>query len=231
MVHTAVVAWPLTPTPADGWTRFVAVLRRRSPDEKLLRALRRGDVRAFSQLVEIFHGSLVRVAMLYVRDRAVAEEVAQETWLGVLEGLDRFEGRSSLKTWIFGILTNQAKTRGERERRQVPISALAGEDEPEVAPARFLAPDHPHRPLAWADPPRAWPEDHLLGRETIEQLRAAIALLPPAQQVVLGLRDVDGWSSAEVCDALEITPGNERVLLHRARSRVRRELENYLDPR
>ena len=166
---------------------------------------------------------------MYVRDHAVAEEVAQETWLAVLEGIGGFEGRSSLKTWIFRILSNRAKTRGERERRQLPISALAGDDEPEVPLDRFLPPDDPHRPLGWAVPPRAWPEERLLSRETVERVREAIAKLPPAQQTVLGLRDVEGLSAEEVTAALDISAGNERVLLHRARSRVRRELEEYFD--
>ncbi len=167
---------------------------------------------------------------MYVGDRAVAEEVAQETWLAVLEGVDRFEGRSSLKTWIFRILSNRAKTRGERERRQLPVSALAGEQEPEVALDRFLPPDHPERPLGWAAPPRAWPEERLLGRETADVLRRAIAELPAAQQAVIGLRDVEGFAPEEVADALQISAGNERVLLHRARSHVRGALEEYLAP-
>src|SRR5262249_27732753 len=150
---------------------------------------------------------------------------AQETWVAVLEGLERFERRSSLKTWIFRILANRAKTRGRRERRQVPISALAGEEEPEVPLERFLPADDPRRPFAWAIPPRAWPEERLLARETVGCVRGAIAQLAPAQQAVLGLRDVEGLSAEEVATALDISPGNERVLLHRARSRVRRALE------
>ncbi len=191
--------------------------------------LRAGDEAAFEELVERYQGSLVRIAMMYVGDRTVAEEVAQETWLAVLEGLDRFEGRSSLKTWIFRILSNRAKTRGERERRQLPVSALAGDQEPEVALDRFLPPDHPERPLGWASPPRAWPEERLLGRETADALRRAIAELPPAQQAVIGLRDVEGLAPEEVADALQISAGNERVLLHRARSHVRGALEEYLE--
>lgn len=172
---------------------------------------------------------MVRVALRYVRDRAVAEEVAQETWLAVLEGIGGFEGRSSLKGWIFAILANRAKTRGARERRQTPVSALIGDDEPEVPLERFLAPDDPHRPLGWAAPVRAWPEARLLRRETVERVREAIAGLPAAQQAVIGLRDVEGWNAAEVAAALQISAGNERVLLHRARSRVRRELEEYFE--
>ena len=156
--------------------------------------------------------------MMYVGDRTVAEEVAQETWLAVLEGLDRFEGRSSLKTWIFRILTNRAKTRGAA--RAPPAAAIRPVRRGRTrGPARPLpGPDHPERPLGWASPPRAWPEDRLLGRETAEVLRGAIAELPPAQQAVIGLRDVEGLAPEEVADALQISAGNERVLLHRARS-------------
>jgi RNA polymerase sigma-70 factor (ECF subfamily) len=204
--------------------------RREREDLALLGRLRDGDERAFEELVERYHRSLVRIALMYVRDRAVAEEVAQETWLAVLEGIDRFEGRSSLKTWIFRILTNRAKTRGEREGRQLPISAVLGDDEPEVPLERFLPADHPQRPLGWAVPPRAWPEERLLSRETVEEMRVAIAALPAAQQAVIGLRDVEGLSAEEVAAALDISAANERVLLHRARSRVRRALEEYLEP-
>ncbi len=198
-------------------------------DRILVESLREGDERAFEALVERYHGSLVRIALLHVRDRAVAEEVAQETWLIVLEGIGRFESRSSLKTWIFHILVNRAKTRGIREGRQVPVSALAGDDDPDVPLDRFLPPDDPRRPLGWASPPRAWPEARLLARETVAQVREAIAQLPPAQQAVIGLRDVEGHSAKEVADALGISAANERVLLHRARSRVRRKLEEYFE--
>ncbi|HUH80999.1 MAG TPA: sigma-70 family RNA polymerase sigma factor [Solirubrobacteraceae bacterium] len=204
--------------------------RRDKQDRALLEALRAGDEAAFEELVERYQTSLVRIAMMYVGDRTVAEEVAQETWLAVLAGIDRFEGRSSLKTWIFRILTNRAKTRGERESRQLPLSALFGDEEPEVGLDRFLPPDHPERPLGWAAPPRAWPEERLLSHETTEALRRAIAELPPAQQAVIGLRDVEGFTPEEVADALQISAGNERVLLHRARSHVRRALEEYLEP-
>jgi RNA polymerase sigma-70 factor (ECF subfamily) len=203
---------------------------RPSADEHaLVAALRSGDELAFEALVNRYHRSLVQVALMYVRDRAVAEEVAQETWLAVLEGIERFEGRSSLRTWIFRILTNRAKTRGARERRQLPVSALGGDDEPEVSLDRFLPPDDPHRPLGWVAPPRGWPEERLLTRETVEHVRDAIAQLPPLQQAVIGLRDVEGFSPEEVAAALDISAVNERVLLHRARSRVRRELEEYFE--
>ena len=206
-----------------------AAVRSASDDRAVVAALRCGDERAFEGLVMRHHRSLVRIALMHVRDRATAEEVAQETWVAVLEGIEGFEGRSALKTWIYRILSNRAKTRGARDRRQLPISALMGTDEPEVPLDRFLPADDPHRPLAWAVPPRAWPEERLLGRETVERVREAISQLPPAQQAVIGLRDVEGFSADEAAAALDISAGNERVLLHRARSRVRRALEEYFD--
>jgi RNA polymerase sigma-70 factor (ECF subfamily) len=200
----------------------------------LVEALRRHDERAFSSLVDRYHGSLVRLAQMYVPDRAVAEEVVQETWIGVIKGLERFEGRSSLKTWIFRILTNVAKTRGRRESRSIPFSSLQntgeGFDEPAVDPDRFLPDDHPRWPHHWATPPDSWtaiPEERFLSRETLSHVREAIGALPPNQRKVITLRDVDGWSSEEVCNALGISETNQRVLLHRARSKVRRVLERY----
>jgi RNA polymerase sigma-70 factor (ECF subfamily) len=175
---------------------------------------------------------MVRVAQMYVRDRATAEEVVQETWLAVLNGIDRFEGRSSLKTWLFRILTNRAKTRGERDGRMVPFSSLTGTgegDDPSVDPDRFLGPDSP-QPGAWAAPPRAWPQDRVLARETLGVIETAIEQLPEAQRQVIRLRDIEGWSPMEVAEALEISDGNQRVLLHRARSKVRAAVESYLDP-
>jgi RNA polymerase sigma-70 factor, ECF subfamily len=196
----------------------------------LLDGLRRRDEHTFAALLERHHRPLLRLAQLYVRDRAIAEEVVQDTWLGVLEGIDRFEGRSSLSTWIYRILTNRAKSRGEREQRQVPLSALAGgPDEPEVEEERFRPIDDPRYPQQWAHPPRAWPHERLLAHETVDHVRLAVAQLPPAQRVVVGLRDVDGWSAEQVCEALEITPGNQRVLLHRGRARLRGALESYLE--
>ena len=215
------------------WSTLLSLTRRARPqlatdDSTLLAALRAGEEPAFEELVKRYHGPLIKIARMYVRDRAVAEEVVQETWLAALEGIDRFEGRSSLKTWLFRIATNHAKTRGMREGRQVAISALAGSDEPEVPLERFLPPDDPRRPLGWAAPPRAWPEERLISRETVQHLRDAIARLPPAQQAVIGLRDIEGLSPDEVAAALDISAGNERVILHRARSRLRRDLEEYL---
>jgi RNA polymerase sigma-70 factor (ECF subfamily) len=204
-----------------------------SPDAELVRALRDGDEEAFADLVDRLGPSMLRLAGMYVSSRAVAEEVVQEAWLGVLTGIDGFEERSSLKTWIFRILTNKAKTRAEREGRTVPFSSLGnpdGEDEPAVDPDRFVDTGVPGRG-PWATPPRALdrvPEERLLAREARERIVAAIVALPPAQRAVITLRDVDGLSAEEACDVLGLTEGNQRVLLHRARSKVRAEFERYI---
>jgi RNA polymerase sigma-70 factor (ECF subfamily) len=201
-------------------------------DHELVQRLRDRDESAFVELIDRYGATMLRVAQMYVRDRATAEEVVQETWLAVLNGIDRFEERSSLKTWLFRILTNRAKTRGQRDGRMVPFSALAGasdEPDPSVDPDRFFGPDSPH-PGAWAAPPVAWPQEKLLESETLGVIEMAIDELPEAQRDVILLRDVDGWTPMEVSDALGITDGNQRVLLHRARSRVRTALERYLNP-
>ncbi|MFN8454938.1 MAG: sigma-70 family RNA polymerase sigma factor [Anaerolineae bacterium] len=202
---------------------------------RLVEALRGGDETAFAWLINQYHTSLVRLAQIYVTSAAVAEEVAQEAWLGVLQGLNNFEGRSSLKTWIFRILTNRAKTRGQREARSVPFSDLEdpelGEAEPAVEPERFNPPHHPRWPHHWAVAPASWetiPEQHFLSQETRAYLEQAIAELPPSQRQVIMLRDIEGWTSDEVCTVLGLSEANQRVLLHRARSKVRRALEKYL---
>jgi RNA polymerase sigma-70 factor (ECF subfamily) len=197
----------------------------------LVAALRAGDETAFAELVREYHASLLRVARIYVSSRAVAEEVVQETWLGVLNGLDRFEERSSLKTWIFRILTNIAKTRAQREGRTLPLSALQDPGrvpEPSVDPDRFLDSEHARWPGHWALKPQAWPEERLLAAETRERIGTAIEALPATQRAVITLRDVQGWDTEEVCNALGITETNQRVLLHRARSKVRAALDDYL---
>jgi RNA polymerase sigma-70 factor (ECF subfamily) len=221
--------WFKVPAMAD----VEAPLERASAAElELLAALRAGDENAFVRLVERYQGSMVRVAMMYVPSRAVAEEVVQETWVAVLQGLDRFESRSSLKTWIFRILMNRAMTRGQREHRTVPFSSLfdptSQPGEPAVEPERFSGPGTPGR---WSQPPKRWdlPEERLLGKETLDHVAAAIETLAPSQREVITLRDVNGWSSKEVCNVLGITETNQRVLLHRARSKVRRALEQYFD--
>ena len=168
----------------------------------------------------------------YVATDAVADEVVQETWLGVLNGIDRFEGRSSVKTWVFRILVNRAKTRGERERRTVPFASAfdpGREGSVElVDPGRFEPSDHPLVPVHWAAPPDAWrgsPEARLRGSETRAALTEALDALPPAQREVVTLRDVHGWSAVEVCNALDVSETNQRVLLHRGRTRLRQALE------
>jgi RNA polymerase sigma-70 factor (ECF subfamily) len=206
----------------------------KNDDVTLLAALRRRDEAAFVGLVERYQRPLLRLALYYVPSRAVAEEVVQDTWLGVIQGMDRFEGRASIKTWIFQILVNRARTRAVREGRTIPFSAFAREaedgSEPAVAPERFLGADHPDWPHHWAIPPHSWdesPETRLLASETMELVAAAIAALPPAQQQVITFRDVEGWTAEEVCNVLEISETNQRVLLHRARSRVRAALERH----
>ena len=203
-------------------------------DAVLLEGLRAGDEAAFTELVDRYSSSMLRVARMYVPSQAVAEEVVQETWLGVLTGLERFEGRSSLKTWLFRILVNRARTRGERERRTVPFATLAGREaegeDPAVGPERFLPADHDRWPHHWASPPERWdesPERSLQSAETLRVVRDAIERLPPMQRLVISLRDLEGWDSEEVRNALDISETNQRVLLHRARSKVRTALEAY----
>lgn len=202
-------------------------------DGGLLEALQQGEEAAFAALLERYQQPLLRLATCFVKSRAVAEEVVQDTWLGVLQGLDRFEARSSLKTWIFRILVNRAKTRAQREGRTASFSSLVTVEieaaEAAVEPGRFQG-DHESLPNHWVSPPKRWgdnPEKQLLDHETLVYIQNAMATLPEAQQVVMTLRDVHQWSAAEVCDLLEISETNQRVLLHRARSRVRRALEAY----
>ena len=196
-----------------------------------LDALRAGDEAAFLALVRRHNAAMVRVAQIYVGSRSIAEEVAQEAWVSVLKGLDRFEGRSSLKTWLFRIVTNLAKTRAVRERRTIPFSSLRTPEnipEPAVEAERFRSHDDPRWPGHWASKPTEWPEERLLAEETIAIVDTAIDSLPPSQRAVIALRDVEGWSAEEVCNALELTETNQRVLLHRARSKVRKALEEHL---
>lgn len=197
-------------------------------------ALRAGDERVFVDFVQRYQRPLLRLAQAYVSNQAVAEEVVQDTWIAVVKGIDRFAGRSSLRTWVFKILTYQAKSRGQRERRSIPMSAFqsaaGGSDEPALDASRFRPPDDSGWPGHWADPPADWGSDaeaRLLERETHEVIASAMDTLAPAQRLVMTLRDVEGWDSDEVCAALLISPGNQRVLLHRARSKVRASLERY----
>jgi RNA polymerase sigma-70 factor, ECF subfamily len=199
-------------------------------DAAVIDALRAGDESAFAELMRMYNASLLRVAQIYVASRAVAEDVVQDTWIAVLNGIDRFEGRSSLKTWIFRILTNIAKTRGQREGRTVPFSAL---ERPEmvpdaaVEPSRFLPADHERWPGHWASKPEQFPEERLLAAETLAVVERAIEGLPPAQRAVISLRDLEGWSAEEARNALGVSETNQRVLLHRARAKVRQALEDY----
>ncbi len=184
------------------------------------------------ELVDQLQPAMLRVARMYVSTTAVAEEVVQDAWLGVLRGLHSFEGRSSLRTWIFRILTNIAKTRGQREGRSLPFASLAGDDldAPAVDPGRFDSPEGSSRGR-WSTLPDDWtgiPEDRLLGHETLEVIGHVIASLPPLQAEVIRLRDALGWTSEEARNALDLTETNQRVLLHRARAKVRNALERYL---
>lgn len=195
-----------------------------TPDDVLLPALRCGEEAAFAELVERYQRPLVRLALLYVPTREVAEEVVQETWIGVIRGVASFEGRASLRTWISRIVTYQARSRGERERRSVPLSQLAGDgeaapDADEVARGG----DRTDGSAGWAAPA----DERVLGRETQAVVARTVDRLPPAQRAVISLRDVQGWTSDEVCAALAISRGNQRVLLHRARSKVRAALQRY----
>jgi RNA polymerase sigma-70 factor (ECF subfamily) len=198
----------------------------------LLARLRSGDERAFETLVERLYPTMLAVARHHVSSRAVAEEVVQEAWLGVLKGLDRFEGRSSLRTWILRILVNTAKTRGARDARIVPFASLAPHgDEPAVEPGRFRGPDDPF-PGHWRSYPGNWqrlPEEALADRETLDVVLSTIQQLPPPQRLVITMRDIQGCDAAEVCEVLDVSEGNQRVLLHRARSKVRSALERQLD--
>jgi RNA polymerase sigma-70 factor (ECF subfamily) len=198
-----------------------------SADARQVAALRAGDEAAFLALVSRHRAAMLRVAAAYVRSRAVAEEVVQETWIGVLQGLGRFEGRSSLKGWVFGILVNCAKTRAARERRAVPMSSLGEEDAPAVSPDRFRGDADPW-PGHWAVPPEPWPDARVESSELVALVGEALEVLPEMQRTVMTLRDVEGWDGAEVCALLGISDVNQRVLLHRARSRVRGLVEERL---
>ena len=192
-------------------------------DQALVDKLRARDKAAFATLVRELHGSLVRAAMMFVKSRATAEEVAQDTWGNVLASLDRFEGRSSLRTWIFRICTNRAKTLAEREARSTPFSELEEPGDAPVDPSRFNRAGH------WAHPPEAWSDDtpeRVLDRaEAVQEIQRTLAGMPAMQRAVLTLRDMQGLESVEVCNVLELSESNQRVLLHRARSRVRHALE------
>jgi len=200
-------------------------------DLRLIEALRSGNESAFVSLIDMYHSSMLRLAMIFVPSQAVAEEVVQETWMGVLNGLDRFEGRSSLKTWIFRILANRAKTRAQREGRSVPFSSLPEFTSELHEPERFQGPDQ-RWPGHWVSFPRSWdeiPEERILSQETMTRIQEAIDTLPLGQREVITLRDIEGCTSDEACNLLGVSEANQRVLLHRARCKVRRALERYFE--
>ena len=203
---------------------------RRTDEAVLLGALRAGDERAFARLVDTHHASLVRVARQYVPTEEIAEDVAQEAWLGLLRGLDTFEGRSSLRTYLFRIVMNLARTRGAREARTAPFSSLGRDDDgPALDPERFIQAPSPGAGH-WVSPIRPWglsAEQLALSAEALEKVGEAIAELPEAQRRVVTLRDVEGFGSEEVCDLLDLSEGNQRVLLHRARTKLRNALAEY----
>lgn len=223
-VHQTVLEKPQVGTGSSGAS---------ADDWHLIGLLREGNEEAFVSLIDRHYSHMLPLAMIYVATRVVAEEVVQETWVAVLEGIHRFEGRSSLKTWIFRILTNRAKTRAQREGRSIPFSSIADmqldDTESAVDPDRFR---HQGEKWAggWVSFPATWeelPEERVLSQETRNCIEKAIATLPPNQREIIILRDMEGWSAEETCHALNISEGNQRVLLHRARSKVRGALEKY----
>ena len=204
-------------------------------DHSVVERLRRGDEAAFRELVLRHHAAMVRFAETFVPSRAIAEEVAQEAWVGVIKGIQRFEGRSSLSTWIFRIVANIARTRGAREKRSVPAATLVEElaeaSGPSVSSGRFSGP--PGRG-AWSEPPARWsdlPDEQVLAQLTIDRISALAAELSEHQRRVFMLRDIEGYTSVEVCEMLELSEVNQRVLLHRARSRIRATIESELGAR
>lgn len=199
------------------------------PNQTLVRRLRAGDEDAFSELIDCYHPSMIRLAAVFVPDDDLAEEIVQETWLAVINGIDRFEGRSSVKTWIFAILTNKARKRGKRDARMKAWSTMfeSSIDE-EVTPMS----DRFDTRGRWARPPAAWsvgPEERMLKDDLLEVIKASIETLPASQRAVVRLRDVEGLSASETCDVLDITDGNQRVLLHRGRVKVREDVETYME--
>ena len=191
-------------------------------DQELVDQLRSGDETAFAELVRRYHRLMLRVARGYVRTDAVAEEVVQEAWLAVVRGIERFEGRSSFKTWLLRIVANRAMTSGAKEARSVPV-------EPSVSADHFVPEGEPGAG-AWSTPPEPWPEDQLLAGETRAVIDRAIEELPPLQRAVVSMRDIEGLSSEEVQEMLDISAANQRVLLHRGRQKVREALNAYLSP-
>lgn len=194
-------------------------------DRDLVQRLLDGDEVAYAQLIDLYHGPLLGLARSLVGNQATAEEVVQDTWIAVMQGLHRFEGRASLKTWIFRILTYQARKRARRDARMISWTDMFQPDEgPLVDPSRFLQNGH------WAKPPQAWPgtpEDKVIQDDVLRCVQEGLEDMPEGQRAVVTLRDVQGWSAREVCDALGISSGNQRVLLHRARTRLRERIERH----
>ena len=211
----------------------MSVPTRIDPDAELLAGLRAGDERAFAELVQRHSAALLRHARSFGHGTASAEDVVQETWLAVVTGVERFEGRALLRTWLYGIVANRARTRAMRDRRSVPFSALAAAEAGDLDALhgeRFLSAQHDRWPGRWAVAPEAWPDEQVESAETLALVRDAIEALPPAQREVVRLRDVEGWDAGEVCGALGLSAGNQRVLLHRGRARVQAALERHLSP-
>jgi RNA polymerase sigma-70 factor (ECF subfamily) len=206
------------------------LLAARDPDTELLAGLRAGDERAFAELVARHGGALLHHARTFVQSAAAAEDVVQETWLAVVTGVERFEGAALLRTWLYAIVANRARTRAVRDGRSVPFSALAAseleEDRRAVGADAFTR--HDRQAGRWAIAPEPWPEEEVQSRETLAAVAAAIEELPPAQREVVRLRDVEGWAGAEVCAALCLSAGNQRVLLHRGRARIRTAIEAHV---
>jgi RNA polymerase sigma-70 factor (ECF subfamily) len=203
-----------------------------SGESDLVRRLLGGDEAAFDTLVGQHHAAMIRVARGFISKPDVAEEVVQETWLAVLKGLPAFEGRSSLKTWIFHILANRARSRATREERVVPFADLS----PAADEGRETSEELPFTASgSWGEPPAPWqvdtPEAIVLRREAVDQLQQALGALPPAQRTVVTLRDIEGLDATEVCNILQISETNQRVLLHRARTRLRKALDGVLGHR
>jgi RNA polymerase sigma-70 factor (ECF subfamily) len=199
-------------------------------DAVIVARLRQRDEAMFAALLDAWSPGMVRAARAFVADEHAAQDVVQETWLGVLRGIAAFEGRSSLRTWVFRILLNRARTRGGRDARTIPLSSLTpGDDGPTVPPEAFRDAGDPY-PGHWRRHPPAWPssEDRLLAAEVRRELGRALAGLPPRQRIVVTLRDVEGYTSEEVCELLEVSAANQRVLLHRGRAALRAELAAYL---
>jgi RNA polymerase sigma-70 factor, ECF subfamily len=198
-------------------------------DDVIVARLRAGDEAMFALVLDAWSSGLLRAARAYVSTRESAEDVVQDTWLAVIRGVDRFEGRSSLRTWVYRIMINTAKSRGAKDKRTMPMSDLTPEDTgPTVDPARFRGPDDPYQGH-WKDFPPQWPsvETEVESRQLQARIEAAVARLPDRQRIVITLRDIEGYSAEEVSAALEVSAANQRVLLHRARAAVRADLESY----